>query len=190
MQIMKDPNFKDPTGNFSPAAFQQALQSIGMTEQGYLASQRERNLRRQILSTVGKVANTPDVLVDALNTLQRRDAHAALSCWCRQSPPVPVGDPTDDDLKRYYDNHHSTFTQPEYPQGRRSRRHAGDREGSGEDHRRRHQGCLRGRARIQLGTPEKRHVQQIPFPDSPLPTPPIRRFSPAPTSRRSPRSKA
>jgi peptidyl-prolyl cis-trans isomerase D len=66
--IMKDPNFKDVAGNFNPAAFQQALNSIGMTEQGYLISLRERNLRRQILSTVGKVANSPAMLVDALNT--------------------------------------------------------------------------------------------------------------------------
>ena len=40
-QIMQDPNFKDATGNFSPASFQQALRIIGMTEQGYFASQRE-----------------------------------------------------------------------------------------------------------------------------------------------------
>src|SRR6476620_3198125 len=66
-QIMQDPNFKDPTGNFNPAAFQQALRNIGVTEQGYLASQRETNLRRQILTTIGKAGNTPDVLVPALN---------------------------------------------------------------------------------------------------------------------------
>src|SRR5665648_124992 len=41
--IMKDPAFKDATGNFSAAAFQQALYSLGMTEHGYLALQREHN---------------------------------------------------------------------------------------------------------------------------------------------------
>ena len=40
-QIMQDPNFKDATGNFSPALFQQALRNIGLSEQGFLASQRE-----------------------------------------------------------------------------------------------------------------------------------------------------
>ena len=40
-QIMQDPNFKDATGNFNPAAFQQALRNMGLSEQGFLASQRE-----------------------------------------------------------------------------------------------------------------------------------------------------
>ena len=30
-QIMQDPNFKDATGNFSPALFQQALRNIGLS---------------------------------------------------------------------------------------------------------------------------------------------------------------
>ena len=77
-QIMQDPNFKDATGNFSPALFQQALRNMGLSEQGFLASQRETNLRRQILTTIGQVVNTPEVLVDALRSLQRRDAHTSL----------------------------------------------------------------------------------------------------------------
>ena len=68
-QIMQDPNFKDATGNFSPALFQQALRNMGLSEQGFLASQRETNLRRQILTTIGQVVNTPEVLVDALRSL-------------------------------------------------------------------------------------------------------------------------
>ena len=66
-EIMKDPAFKDASGNFSPALFQQTLQAVGMSEQGYIDSLRERNLRRQILATIGKVADRPAVLVTALN---------------------------------------------------------------------------------------------------------------------------
>ena len=35
-EIMKDPAFKDASGNFSPAIFQQTLQAVGMSEQGYI----------------------------------------------------------------------------------------------------------------------------------------------------------
>ena len=64
---MKDPSFQDASGNFSPVAFQAALRNIGMSEAGYLYSLREQNLRRQLLTTVGDVANSPQVLIDALN---------------------------------------------------------------------------------------------------------------------------
>jgi peptidyl-prolyl cis-trans isomerase D len=35
-QIMKDPAFQDPTGTFSPIAFQATLRNIGMSEPGYV----------------------------------------------------------------------------------------------------------------------------------------------------------
>jgi peptidyl-prolyl cis-trans isomerase D len=57
--IMKDPAFQDSTGNFSALAFQQALRNLSLSEQGYLASERERNLRRQLLATIGKAPVAP-----------------------------------------------------------------------------------------------------------------------------------
>ena len=65
--IMKDPAFKDSTGNFNPLALQQALRNLDMSEQGYLATERERNLRRQLLSTVGKTPAASQVFLNALN---------------------------------------------------------------------------------------------------------------------------
>ena len=162
-QIMQDPNFKDATGNFSPALFQQALRNMGLSEQGFLASQRETNLRRQILTTIGQVVNTPEVLVDALSRYngETRTLHYVL---VSQEAAGPVGDPTDDDLKRYYDNHHAKFTQPEYrkvgilavtPETVKEEVNITD-----QDLRAAYEA-----SKDQLGKPEKRHVQQIAFPD-------------------------
>ena len=162
-QIMQDPNFKDPTGNFNPAAFQQALRNIGVTEQGYLASQRETNLRRQILTTIGKAGNTPDVLVTALNRYNG-ETRTLRFVLVADNAAGSVGDPTDDDLKRYYDNHHSTFTQPEFrkvgilavtPESVKDQVKISD-----EDIKAAYEA-----SKDTLGTPEKRHVQQIAFPD-------------------------
>ena len=162
-QIMQDPNFKDPTGNFNPAAFQQALRNIGVTEQGYLASQRETNLRRQILTTIGKAGNTPDVLVTALNRYNG-ETRTLRFVLVADNAAGSVGDPTDDDLKRYYDNHHSTFTQPEFrkvgilavtPESVKDQVKI-----SNEDIKAAYEA-----SKETLGTPEKRHVQQIAFPD-------------------------
>jgi peptidyl-prolyl cis-trans isomerase D len=162
-QIMDDPAFKDALGNFSPAVFQQALYSTGMNEHSYMASLRESNLRRQILATVGKVVNSPEILIDALNNFngETRTLRYVLV------PSTVVGtiqDPTEEDLKRYYENHPGKYTQPEY-------RKVGVLAVTPE--------TVKAEVNIteidlkaayeaskdQLGKPEKRHVQQITFPD-------------------------
>ena len=162
-EIMQDPDFKDVSGNFSPAVFQQALHSIGMTEQGYLTSSRERNLRRQILSTVGKVANSPTLLVEALN---RFNGETRTLRYVMVPPSVAgtIPEPTEDDLRRYYENHQSKFTQPEYrkigvlavtPETVKNKIEITD-----DDLRAAYEA-----GKDQLGKAERRHVQQIPFPD-------------------------
>jgi peptidyl-prolyl cis-trans isomerase D len=112
-QIMKDPSFQDSEGNFSPLAFQAALRNIGMSEAGYLYLLREQSLRRQLLVTVGEVANSPKALVDALNRFneERRVLKYVL---VPKSAAEAIADPTDQDLKTYYDNHQPKFTQPEF----------------------------------------------------------------------------
>lgn len=163
-EIMKDPAFQDPAGGFSPLAFQQALNSINMNEQGYLASLRERNLRRQILTTVGKVVNSPDVLITALNTYNG-ETRTLRYVLVPQSAAGTVPDPSEQDLKGYYDNHHSKFTQPEF-------RKLGVLAVTPE--------TVKDQVQItendlkaayeankdQLGKPERRHLQQIAFPDA------------------------
>jgi peptidyl-prolyl cis-trans isomerase D len=161
--IMKDPAFKDTTGNFSPLAFQQALHSIGMTEQGYLISLRERNLRRQILSTVGQVVNSPAMLVDALNNFNG-ETRTLRYVLVPSSVAGTIPDPTEEDLKRYYDNHQSKFTQPEF-------RKVGVLAVTPEtvkDQVEITEADLRAAYEAnkeQLGKPERRQLQQIPFPD-------------------------
>ncbi len=162
-QITKDPAFQDGAGNFSPLAFQSALRNIGMTEAGYLYSLREQNLRRQLLVTVGEVANSPRALIDAMNQFneERRILKYVL---VPKSAAEAVSAPTEEDLKAYYDNHHAKFTQPEY-------RKVGliavtpetvkDQLNITEDD-------LKAEYEIKkdtLGDPERRHVQQIALPD-------------------------
>jgi peptidyl-prolyl cis-trans isomerase D len=68
-QIKKDPAFQDPTGNFSPLVLASILRSLNMTEQGYISETRERDLRRQLIGTVGDTAPAPQV---------------CSTRWCRQ----------------------------------------------------------------------------------------------------------
>jgi peptidyl-prolyl cis-trans isomerase D len=112
-QIMDDPSFQDGAGNFSPLAFQTALRNIGMSEAAYLQTLREQTLRRQLLITVGEVASSPKVIIDALNRFneERRVLKYVL---VPKTAAEGVGDPTEQDLKTYYENNKQLFTQPEY----------------------------------------------------------------------------
>jgi peptidyl-prolyl cis-trans isomerase D len=162
-QITKDPSFQDLTGNFSPIAFQAALRNIGMNEAGYLYTMREQNLRRQLLVTVGEVANSPQALIDALNQFngERRILKYVL---VPPSAAGAIGAPTEEQLKKYYDNHQSKFTQPEY-------RKIGVLAVTPEtvkDQVAISEGDLKAAyeaKKDQLGNPERRHLQQIALPD-------------------------
>ena len=162
-QIMKDPNFEGPDGKFNPLALQAALRNIGMSEAGYLFSMREQNLRRQLLSTIGKVAASPKALVVALTRFneERRVLNYVLV------PASAAGElpaPTDEQLKQYYDNHKAKFTQPEY-------RKVGVLAVTPEtvkDQVNITEADLKAAYEAQkdkLGTPERRHLQQIALPD-------------------------
>jgi peptidyl-prolyl cis-trans isomerase D len=162
-KIMADPAFQDSAGNFNPIAFQQGLRTIGMNEAGYIYSLREQNLRRQLLTTVGDASNSPQVLVNALNRFneERRVLHYVL---VPKSAAEAVGTPTETELKAYYDNHEAKFTEPEYrklgllavtPETVKDQVNITDADlmASYEAQ------------KDQLGKPERRHIQQMAFPD-------------------------
>ena len=109
--VTKDSTFQDAAGNFSPVAFAQTLRNIGMTEQGYLQAIRENNLRRQILTTVGTMAGSPEVLVVALNRYNG-ETRVLRYVLVPQSAAGAIPDPTEDDLKRYYENHRLSSLSP------------------------------------------------------------------------------
>lgn len=162
-QIMKDPSFKDGLGNFSPAIFAQVLRNIGMNEQGYLHAMRETNLRRQLLTTVGEVVESPKVLLEALNRFnaETRTLRYVLV------PDTVVGtvpDPTEEELKRFYESNSAKFTQPEFrkigilavtPESVKDQVNITENDIKAEYE----------ATKDQLGTVERRQVEQIAFPD-------------------------
>jgi peptidyl-prolyl cis-trans isomerase D len=161
--IMKDPAFQDSTGNFNPLALQQALRNMDMSEQGYLASERERNLRRQLLSTVGRTPIASQVFLNALNNYNN-ETRSLRYVIIRATTAGTVPEPTDEDLKRFYDNHQAKFTQPEFrkfgvlavtPESVKDKVQITDDDLT----------AAFDKDKDKLGTPERRRVQQIAFPD-------------------------
>jgi len=162
-QIKKDPTFQDPTGNFSPLALASILRSLNMSEQGYISEQRERDLRRQLIGTVGDTAPAPQILLDALvryNDEQRTLRYVLVPL----SAAGTAKEPTEEELKAFYDNHHAKFTLPEYrkigvmavtPETVKDQVTITD-----DDLK-----AAFEKEKDKLGKPEKRHVQQVTFPD-------------------------
>jgi peptidyl-prolyl cis-trans isomerase D len=142
---------------------QQALRNMDMSEQGYLASERERNLRRQLLSTVGRTPTASQVFLNALNNYNN-ETRSLRYVIIPGTAAGAVPEPTDEDLKRFYDNHQAKFTQPEFrkfgvlavtPESVKEKVQITD-----DDLK-----AAFDKDKDKLGTPERRRVQQIAFPD-------------------------
>ena len=92
---MKDPAFEDATGNFNPIALQQALRNLGLSEQGFVAKEREQDLRRQLLSTIGRTASTPEVFLTAFNNYNN-ETRSLRYVMVPKTAAGAVPEPTDD----------------------------------------------------------------------------------------------
>ncbi len=161
--IKSDPNFKDAAGNFSPIALQQALRNLDLSEQSYLVLEREHNLRRQLLSTIGRSATIPPIFLAAFNEFNNETRSLRYVVVPRIAAGA-IPNPNDDDLKRFYENNKAKYTQPEFrkvgvlavtPHAVKGQVQITEAE-------------LKGafdQEKATLGTPERRKVQQIPFAD-------------------------
>ena len=162
--IMKDPTFKDPTGNFSPLALQQALRNSRHERAGL-----PRRASASAICAVSSSApsarrrHASQVFLNALNNYND-ETRTLRYVLVPGTAAGAVAEPTEEELKRFYDNHHAKFTQPEF-------RKIGvlavtpetvkDQVQITEDDLK----AAFEKDKDKLGTPERRHVQQIPFPD-------------------------
>ena len=162
--IFGDPNFKGVTGAFDPGRFQATIRQFGFTEQRYIADQRRVSLRRQIAGTISAGLEPPKVLIEALSRFQNEQrgieyvkldaAHAGTI-----DPPSP------ETLAAYFDDHKTQFRAPEYrkisfvvinPEEVGKWATVSD-----EDAKK-----MFEQRRDKLGTPERRQVTQIVFPNA------------------------
>jgi peptidyl-prolyl cis-trans isomerase D len=162
--IYNDPNFKGLNGTFEPARFQATIRQFGFTEQRYLAEQRRVGLRRQIAGTITAGLEPPKVLIEALSRFQNEQRSADyVKLDAAQAGTIEV--PSPETLAAYFDDHKTQFRAPEYRKlsfvvinpeevGKWS-------EVSDEDAKK-----IFEQRRDKVGTPEKREVQQMVFPNA------------------------
>ena len=161
--IYGDPNFKGLGGKFDPQRFQATIRQFGYTEQRYLAEQRRLGLRRQIASTVSAGVEPPKVLIDAMTRFQN-EQRSMEYVKLDAAQAGTIDPPSPEALAAYFEDRKTQFRAPEYRKlsfvvinpeeiGKWT-------EVTDEDAKK-----IFEQNRDRLGTPEKREVSQMVFPN-------------------------
>jgi peptidyl-prolyl cis-trans isomerase D len=161
--IVSDPNFKGTNGQFDPQRFQYMIRQFGFTEARYIADQRRVSLRRQIAGTLSAGLEPSKALLEASSRFQTEQrAIEYIKLGAAQAGTIDP--PSPEALASYFDEHKAQFRAPEYRKivfvvltpeeiGKWS-------EVSDDDARK-----LYEQRKEHLGTPEKREVSQVVFPN-------------------------
>jgi peptidyl-prolyl cis-trans isomerase D len=160
--IAADPNLQTVNGQFDRARFDEVLHSMGLTEQRFIADQRQTALRRQIIDSVSGGIVPPKAWFDAIN--QYRDEQRSVefvALGAAQAGDIPQA--TDDQLEKYFDARKTLFRAPEYRKidtvTATPAELAKWMEISDDDLKKAYDA-----RRASFTTPERRHIEQIVFP--------------------------
>src|SRR5690349_3374191 len=163
-QIMNDPTFKSPTGNFDRARFEQIIRNAGFTEQRFTAEQKRLTMRREVADTVSAELVPPKSMADAQNRYeneQRAIDYVVLDS--AKAGDIPA--PTPEQITKYYDEHKGDFRAPEYRTVALLSVSPADlakpADVSDADAKR-----FYDLNAARFGTPERRHIEQISFPNA------------------------
>jgi len=162
--IFSDPNFKGVNGSFDPARFQAVIRQFGFSEQRYVADQRKVSLRRQIAGTISAGIEPPKAMIEALSRFQN-EQRSIEYVKLDAAQAGTIDPPSPETLASYFDDHKTQFRAPEYRKlafvvinpeeiGKWS-------EVSDEDAKK-----VFEQRRDKIGTPEKREVSQMVFPNA------------------------
>ena len=161
--LAENPAFHDASGQFSPERFRQVLRASGLGEQEVIRSERDAMISNSIIDAVAADPAVPSTLTEIawLHRNELRDAR-----WFTiPADSVTAPDPTDAELKAYFDANQAGFTVPE-------RRTASIIEvtpatvAATIDVPEADVRAEYDRRKETLGEPEKRRILQIPFADA------------------------
>lgn len=160
--IRTDPAFRAPGGQFDSSYFQQVLRANGLTEEAFVQDQRQRLMRQAIVSAVGGSPQAPETLARAVHRYrmeQRTARYVTVSEEMVEAPDAP----DEEELRSYYEENVSEFTAPEYRRIALLQLEPQDVAGSIEISDEMARESFESRS-DQFSTPERRTIQQIPFP--------------------------
>jgi peptidyl-prolyl cis-trans isomerase D len=160
--IAADPNLQTVNGQFDRTRFDDVLRSMGLTEQRFVADQRQTALRRQIIDSVSGGIVPPKAWFDAINQYRNEQRSVEfVALGAAQAGDIPQ--PTDDQLEKYFEARKTLFRAPEYRKidavTATPAELAKWTEISDDDLKQAYDA-----RRASFTTPERRHIEQIVFP--------------------------
>lgn len=111
--IFDDPTFRDVSGAFSPARFNELLRQNGFTEQSYVREQRATILRQEIAEMVVGAVAAPGALQELGHRLRNEKRNVTFA----RMPASAAGEiaaPTEEQLKTFFNERKAAFRAPEY----------------------------------------------------------------------------
>jgi peptidyl-prolyl cis-trans isomerase D len=161
--IARNPNFQATGGGFDRNRFILTLQNNGYSEAGYVALQRDVEIRRQIMSAVSGGVSIPKAYSEAL-ALYNGEERAIEFIVLGPAQAGDVGTPGDTELTAFYDAHKGDYRAPELRSltlvTLSAVQLARPEDVDEEEVKERYEAN-----KAAYGTPETRRVRQIVFPD-------------------------
>jgi len=112
--IVNDPTFHGATGQFDRQRFNDALREAGYpSEQRFVQEQRQTYVRRELALSIAGEAQAPRALLEAVHQYDA-ETRSVEFFVLPASKIDPVGAPTEDALKDYYETNKASFRAPEY----------------------------------------------------------------------------
>ena len=161
--ILSDPNFKGVGGTFDPQRFQAIIRQFGYTEARYIADQRRVSLRRQIAGAISAGLEPPKTLLEALTHYQN-EQRSIEYVKLDAAQAGTIDPPSPETLAGFFDEHKAQFRAPEFRKIAfvlLTPEEIGKWSNVSDDDARK----LFEQRKDRLGTPEKREVSQIIFPN-------------------------
>jgi peptidyl-prolyl cis-trans isomerase D len=161
--ILADPHFQTPTGQFDRNMFESFLQDIGYSEQRFIDEESRDVPRREITDAISGNITVPKVYLDAVNEFQNQERSIAyVALGPDQAGKIPP--PSNDALNKYFDDRKILFRAPEYRKivtvTVTPAELAKTIQVSDADVKKNYDDNLK-----QYITPERRHIEQIVFPN-------------------------
>jgi len=111
--IQSDPSLRGVNGQFDRTALQYTLGRIGMSENEFVLERRKSALRAQLADGLVGEMTVPSTYMEAINAYQNEQRTADYAV-ITTGDLDKLADPTDADLRAFFDKDKSAFKAPEY----------------------------------------------------------------------------
>ena len=160
--IMDDPSFQDAAGNFDQGRFQQLLFANSLSEQGYVAQQRDAIARQQIIGALAADISAPVAAMEAVHRYgaERREARFLI---LDEAAAGAIPAPTEDELAAFHQENIGRYRAPEYRAATVLRIDPVDLADPSRISQEQARSVYEQQGEARFGAPERREVQRIPF---------------------------